>query len=63
MTYKIEPDVLHKVAKQAAGVPMEGGALITPFAMVGTLLVSLEFESVRRSAIEFTRLVRRRTRR
>jgi sigma non-opioid intracellular receptor len=40
------------------------GAVATtlPFAMVDTLLVSLEFESVRRSAIEFTRLMRRRIR-
>src|SRR5262245_27343400 len=38
------------------------GAVATtlPFAMVDTLLVSLEFESVRRSAVEFARLVRRR---
>jgi sigma non-opioid intracellular receptor len=33
-----------------------------PFAMVDTLL-SLEFESVRRSTVEFTKLVRRRFRR
>jgi hypothetical protein len=41
------------------------GAVATtlPFAMVDTLLVSLEFESVRRSAVEFTKLVRRRFRR
>lgn len=40
------------------------GAVVTtlPFAMVDTLLVSLEFESVRRSAVEFARLVRRRSR-
>ncbi|KUI01624.1 isomerase [Mycobacterium sp. IS-3022] len=40
------------------------GAVVTtlPFAMVDTLLVSLEFESVRRSIVEFVRLVRRRTR-
>lgn len=38
------------------------GAVATtlPFAMVDTLLVSLELESVRRSAVEFTKLVRRR---
>ncbi len=38
------------------------GAVATtlPFAMVDTLLVSLEFESVRRSAVEFAKLVRRR---
>lgn len=30
------------------------------FAMVHTLLVSLEFESVRRSTVEFAKLVRRR---
>ncbi|PRC62935.1 isomerase, partial [Mycobacterium sp. ITM-2017-0098] len=38
------------------------GAVATtlPFAMVDTLLVSLEFESVRRSTVEFTKLVRRR---
>lgn len=37
------------------------GAVATtlPFAMVDTLLLSLEFESVRRSAVEFGRLVRR----
>jgi hypothetical protein len=41
------------------------GAVVTtlPFAMVDTLLVSLEVESVRRSAVEFTRLVARRLRR
>lgn len=40
------------------------GAVATtlPFAMVDTLLVSLEFESVRRSTVEFARLVRRRFR-
>ena len=38
------------------------GAVVTtlPFAMVDTLLVSLELESVRRSTVEFTRLVTRR---
>ena len=38
------------------------GAVVTtlPFAMVDTLLVSLEFESVRRSTVEFTKLLRRR---
>ena len=38
------------------------GAVATtlPFAMVDTLLVSLEFESVRRSTVEFAKLVRRR---
>jgi sigma non-opioid intracellular receptor len=41
------------------------GAVVTtlPFAMVDTLLVSLEVESVRRSAVEFGRLLRRRMRR
>ncbi|CAA0114677.1 Uncharacterised protein [Mycolicibacterium vanbaalenii] len=41
------------------------GAVITtlPFAMVDTLLVSLEVESVRRSTVEFAKLVRRRLRR
>jgi sigma non-opioid intracellular receptor len=41
------------------------GAVLTtlPFAMVDTLLVSLEFESVRRSTVEFARLARRRPRR
>ena len=41
------------------------GAVVTtlPFAMVDTLLVSLEVESVRRSAVEFAKLVRRRPRR
>lgn len=41
------------------------GAVVTtlPFAMVDTLLVSLELESVRRSAVEFTELIRRRLRR
>ncbi|MCV7155311.1 ERG2 family protein [Mycolicibacterium pyrenivorans] len=41
------------------------GAVATtlPFAMVDTLLVSLEIESVRRSTVEFARLVRRRHRR
>lgn len=40
------------------------GAVATtlPFAMVDTLLVSLEFESVRRSTVEFAKLVRRRFR-
>ncbi|OAN37931.1 isomerase [Mycolicibacterium iranicum] len=38
------------------------GAVATtlPFAMVDTLLVSLEFESVRRSTVEFAKLMRRR---
>lgn len=38
------------------------GAVVTtlPFAMVDTLLMSLEFESVRRSTVEFARLIRRR---
>lgn len=41
------------------------GAVVTtlPFAMVDTLLVSLELESVRRSTVEFTKLVTRRFRR
>ncbi|MBX7449885.1 isomerase [Mycolicibacterium sp. 3033] len=41
------------------------GAVVTtlPFAMVDTLAVSLEFESVRRSTIEFTKLIGRRRRR
>lgn len=41
------------------------GAVVTtlPFAMVDTLLVSLEFESVRRSTAEFSKLVSRRFRR
>lgn len=41
------------------------GAVATtlPFAMVDTLLLSLEFESVRRSTVEFTKLVRGRFRR
>lgn len=41
------------------------GAVATtlPFAMVDTLLVSLELESVRRSTVEFAKLVRRRRRR
>ena len=41
------------------------GAVATtlPFAMVDTLLVSLELESVRRSTVEFTKLVRKRFRR
>jgi hypothetical protein len=40
------------------------GAVVTtlPFAMVDTLLVSLEIGSVRRSAVEFTRLLRTRFR-
>lgn len=40
------------------------GAVVTtlPFAMVDTLLVSLELESVRRSTVEFARLLRRRPR-
>jgi sigma non-opioid intracellular receptor len=29
MPYKIDPDVLHKVAKEVAGLPLEGGELIT----------------------------------
>jgi sigma non-opioid intracellular receptor len=38
------------------------GAVVTtlPFAMVDTLLVSLELESVRRSAVEFTKLATKR---
>ncbi|WP_445170413.1 isomerase [Mycolicibacterium sp. Dal123E01] len=38
------------------------GAVATtlPFAMMDTLLVSLEFESVRRSAVEFAKLVKNR---
>jgi len=41
------------------------GAVVAtlPFAMVDTLLVWLELESVRRSAVEFTKLVGRRFRR
>ena len=41
------------------------GAVATtlPFAMVDTLLVSLEFESVRRSTVEFAKLVGKRFRR
>jgi hypothetical protein len=41
------------------------GAVVTtlPFAMVDTLLVSLELESVRRSTAEFSKLVSRRFRR
>lgn len=41
------------------------GAVVTtlPFAMVDTLLVSLEVASVRRSAVEFAKLVRRPRRR
>jgi len=41
------------------------GAVVTtlPFAMVDTLLVSLELESVRRSTVEFTKLVTKRFRR
>ncbi len=41
------------------------GAVATtlPFAMVDTLLVSLELESVRRSTVEFTKLITRRKRR
>ena len=40
------------------------GAVVTtlPFAMVDTLLVSLEFESVRRSTAEFVKLIGRRFR-
>ena len=40
------------------------GAVVTtlPFAMVDTLTVSLEFESVRRSTIEFAKLIGRRRR-
>ncbi len=37
-------------------------ATTLPFAMVDTLLVSLEFASVRRSAVEFGKLVRRQLR-
>jgi hypothetical protein len=29
MPYKIDSDVLHKVAKQVVGLPLEGGELIT----------------------------------
>jgi hypothetical protein len=41
------------------------GAVVTtlPFAMVDTLLVSLELESVRRSTVQFAKLVHRRLRR
>jgi hypothetical protein len=41
------------------------GAVVTtlPFAMVDTLLLSLELESVRRSTVEFTKLITRRFRR
>ena len=41
------------------------GVVVTtlPFAMVDTLFVSLELESVRRSAVEFTRLLAKRFRR
>jgi hydrogenase/urease accessory protein HupE len=41
------------------------GAVVTtlPFAMVDTLLVSLELESVRRSTVEFTKLLGKRFRR
>jgi sigma non-opioid intracellular receptor len=41
------------------------GAVVTtlPFALVDTLFVSLEFESVRRSAVEFSKLIARRFRR
>jgi sigma non-opioid intracellular receptor len=41
------------------------GAVVTtlPFAMVDTLFLSLEVESVRRSTVEFTQLLRRRFRR
>lgn len=41
------------------------GAVVTtlPFAMVDTLLVSLELESVRRSTVEFAKLVSKRLRR
>lgn len=40
------------------------GAVVTtlPFAMAETLLVSLEFASMRRSAVEFTKMIRRRRR-
>jgi hypothetical protein len=38
-------------------------ATTLPFAMVDTLFVSLELESVRRSAVEFTRLLAKRFRR
>jgi hypothetical protein len=40
------------------------GAVLTtlPFAMVDTLLVSLELESVRRSTVEFVKLIRGRSR-
>jgi hypothetical protein len=41
------------------------GAVVTtlPFAMVDTLFLSLELESVRRSTVEFAKLVTRRFRR
>ncbi len=41
------------------------GAVVTtlPFAMVDTLFVSLELESVRRSTVEFTKLLKKRSRR
>jgi hypothetical protein len=41
------------------------GAVVTtlPFAMMDTLLLSLELESVRRSTVEFAKLIRKRIRR
>jgi hypothetical protein len=39
MHYKIDPDVLHKVAKQVVGLPLEGGELISR----ATELLSAEY--------------------
>jgi hypothetical protein len=51
----------------AAGGPYHSPRIVAhrvlPFAMVDTLLLSLELESVRRSTVEFTKLVTRRFRR
>jgi hypothetical protein len=64
----------HMVRGQARGMTIHPGswhieygrgAVVTtlPFAMVDTLLVSLELESVRKSTVEFAKLVRKRMRR
>ena len=64
----------HMVRGQARGMTIHPGswhieygrgavATTLPFAMVDTLLVSLELESVRRSSVEFAKLIRRRPRR
>ena len=52
------------MAGQIDSYDLESDELVTlPFAMVDTLFLSLELESVRRSTVEFTKLLSRRFRR